>query len=117
MPQYRVRDGHRLSHDDQVLSGGAVVELPAHVGSDTAVRGVLEELDESGQVKLPPASAVDEALSGVSPADRVAALEAAVAEARARLSDLQKLLTAARRELAASPADTPAPAAAPDAQE
>jgi hypothetical protein len=43
-----VKDGAILPHHGQLLEGGAIIDLPRHVGTDPAVCGFVDEIDDAG---------------------------------------------------------------------
>lgn len=54
---YRVRDGHRLAHNGQVLEGGALVDLEDALAEDMAISQHVEspQAQEQAQAEAPRA--------------------------------------------------------------
>lgn len=93
MARYQVRAGQQLPHGGQILAAGAIIELPRHVGSDNAVRDLVEEVDAAGNVVLAPLTNDFERFR---PHEQVTLLEASLAEAEARVATLKAQLETAR---------------------
>ena len=104
MIRYRVRDGAILPHHGALLEGGAILELPRHVGEDPAVRHLVQPVDDRGVViALPP---YDAAIDGFRPHEQVTIL-------KNRMVATQDLLN--RLEADDQPAAPQTAAARPDA--
>lgn len=93
MARYRVRAGRQLPHNGQVLEAGEIVELPRHVGADSVVRDLVDEVDEAGNPVLAP---LDNDLERFRPHEQVTLLEARLAEAEARVEILKSQLALAK---------------------
>lgn len=112
MAMYRVREGARVAHAGVVHEAGAILELTRVVGQDIAVAGLVDEVDASGALVVP--GPVDD-LERFRSHERVAILQGRLAQARARVSDLEAQLAAEERLLAdaVKQAATKAPATKP----
>lgn len=93
MARYRVRAGKQLPHGGQILEAGEIVELPRQVGTDNAVRDLVEEVDEAGNVVFVPLSHDFERFR---PHEQVTLLEARLVEAEARVEILKSQLALAK---------------------
>jgi hypothetical protein len=123
MPKYQVRFGEVLPHDGRVLEGGAIVELPRAVADDSAVRGLVQEVDDAGQ-PVTPVAASD--LDRFRTHERVTVLRERLAEAEGVATAIRQQLAAEEQRLvdevaalsatkAAAAVEAPAPAPTPKA--
>src|SRR6185369_10158480 len=72
MPRYKVRDGSVLPHEGTLFEAGAIVELPRHIGEDSIVRSLVQEVDETGApVVLVDAEADERYLERFRPHERI----------------------------------------------
>lgn len=96
MPRYQVKSGRVLPHGGQVLEEGTIVEdLPRHVGEDSVVRDLVQEIDESGE-PVAPVDRPDADLERFRPHERVTLLEQRLSDAKARVATLEHLLADAQ---------------------
>lgn len=87
MPLYKVRPGRVLPQSGTSVDQGTVVELPRHVAEDSIVRDLVQEVDEMGEPVLSK-DLIAADLDRFRPHERIALLQARLAEAQAVVSRL-----------------------------
>jgi len=96
MPRYRVHDGAVVAHGGAIHEGGAVLELSRAIAEDSAVRGMLQAVDENGRpIDLPE----PDDLEVYRAHERVSLLRAQIAEAERRLDTVRQRLRAEEQQL------------------
>jgi len=113
MPRYKVRDGSVLPHEGTLFEAGAIVELPRHIGEDSIVRSLVQEVDETGApVVLVDAEADERDLERFRPHERITLLQNRMVDARALLTRLEQRLLEEQQiieQAAAPPSSAEAP--------
>lgn len=101
MPRYQVRTGAILPHEGQLLEAPAIVELPRHVGEDSIVRDLVQEVDDEGQPVVSRALA-DPSIEHFRSHERVSILQDRLTQAQGRVAALEQRLAAEVAEEAES---------------
>jgi hypothetical protein len=99
MPRYRVRDGATVGISGTVHEAGAVVDLSRELAADMALAALVDEVDAAGNV-LPPTPPDD--LARFKTHERVGILQGRLADAQAKVTQIQQLLAAEEQALAAA---------------
>lgn len=110
MPRYRVRDEATLPVAGTVHEAGAIVELSRELASDMAIAALVDEVDTAGQRVAPTPP---DALARFKVHERVSILQGRLAEAQAKVTQIQEQLAAEEQALEAAVRATAAPVAAP----
>lgn len=97
MPRYKVRDGAVIAHGGSVLEAGALLELQHGVANDVAVRGLIDQVDEQGNIV---AATEPDDLERFRSHERVSILRDQIVKAQAFVDQLQARLDAEDKILA-----------------